>query len=280
LTRHFAELLTQLEHQSAIDPAYLHGLLTAEATINEPDIDSLDLEIAAQTNIDDRILETIDQFSELMMVGQFRTDALAPLSVQPQRWMEGYLQAVNFNHQQWTAACNSQPHARATLALLKSIVNSNTDQPSDPTSSCTPSQIVELITAVYQHLNNNDELEDWATESSDEFVNTQKPELNIESAINEQNRVVVEPITDTKSPKEASSDNVNSIKDDSITVAPMELADQPEPVQIQPIYPELTQQVSTTTPVTIVRDKPKVGRNDLCPCGSGKKFKKCCLPQQ
>ena len=23
-------------------------------------------------------------------------------------------------------------------------------------------------------------------------------------------------------------------------------------------------------------DKPKVGRNDLCPCGSGKKFKKCC----
>jgi preprotein translocase subunit SecA len=27
---------------------------------------------------------------------------------------------------------------------------------------------------------------------------------------------------------------------------------------------------------TIVRDQPKVGRNDLCPCGSGKKYKKCC----
>ena len=26
----------------------------------------------------------------------------------------------------------------------------------------------------------------------------------------------------------------------------------------------------------IVRDQPKVGRNDLCPCGSGKKYKKCC----
>ncbi len=25
------------------------------------------------------------------------------------------------------------------------------------------------------------------------------------------------------------------------------------------------------------RDGPKVGRNDPCPCGSGKKFKKCCL---
>ncbi|MBD9124484.1 MAG: SEC-C metal-binding domain-containing protein [Eisenbergiella sp.] len=23
--------------------------------------------------------------------------------------------------------------------------------------------------------------------------------------------------------------------------------------------------------------KLKTGRNDLCPCGSGKKFKKCCL---
>ena len=24
------------------------------------------------------------------------------------------------------------------------------------------------------------------------------------------------------------------------------------------------------------RDAPKVGRNDPCPCGSGKKYKKCC----
>ena len=28
--------------------------------------------------------------------------------------------------------------------------------------------------------------------------------------------------------------------------------------------------------VTIRRDHPKVGRNDPCPCGSGKKYKKCC----
>lgn len=26
---------------------------------------------------------------------------------------------------------------------------------------------------------------------------------------------------------------------------------------------------------TIVREQPKVGRNDPCPCGSGKKYKKC-----
>ena len=27
---------------------------------------------------------------------------------------------------------------------------------------------------------------------------------------------------------------------------------------------------------TVVRDSEKIGRNDPCPCGSGKKFKKCC----
>jgi preprotein translocase subunit SecA len=27
---------------------------------------------------------------------------------------------------------------------------------------------------------------------------------------------------------------------------------------------------------TIKRDEKKVGRNDPCPCGSGKKYKKCC----
>ena len=27
---------------------------------------------------------------------------------------------------------------------------------------------------------------------------------------------------------------------------------------------------------TYYRDGRKVGRNDLCPCGSGKKYKQCC----
>lgn len=29
-------------------------------------------------------------------------------------------------------------------------------------------------------------------------------------------------------------------------------------------------------PETYVRDRPKIGRNETCPCGSGKKFKRCC----
>lgn len=30
------------------------------------------------------------------------------------------------------------------------------------------------------------------------------------------------------------------------------------------------------TPGTVRHEAPKVGRNDPCPCGSGKKYKKCC----
>jgi hypothetical protein len=33
-------------------------------------------------------------------------------------------------------------------------------------------------------------------------------------------------------------------------------------------------------PGTIRRESPKVGRNDPCPCGSGKKYKKCCLKRE
>ena len=29
--------------------------------------------------------------------------------------------------------------------------------------------------------------------------------------------------------------------------------------------------------LTIVRTEPMIGRNDACPCGSGIKYKKCCL---
>lgn len=28
-----------------------------------------------------------------------------------------------------------------------------------------------------------------------------------------------------------------------------------------------------------VRTEPKIGRNEPCKCGSGKKYKKCCLPK-
>ena len=31
-------------------------------------------------------------------------------------------------------------------------------------------------------------------------------------------------------------------------------------------------------PPTYVREQAKTGRNEPCPCGSGRKYKKCCMP--
>ena len=42
------------------------------------------------------------------------------------------------------------------------------------------------------------------------------------------------------------------------------------------INPELAEQQKKKVKVPIVNEGPKVGRNDLCPCGSGKKYKNCC----
>ena len=33
---------------------------------------------------------------------------------------------------------------------------------------------------------------------------------------------------------------------------------------------------SDAKPEPVRRETPKIGRNDLCPCGSGKKYKNCC----
>lgn len=44
---------------------------------------------------------------------------------------------------------------------------------------------------------------------------------------------------------------------------------------------ELTSQARQEVPkvITVVNEGPKVGRNDPCHCGSGKKYKKCCMVQ-
>jgi len=45
---------------------------------------------------------------------------------------------------------------------------------------------------------------------------------------------------------------------------------------------QATEQMSSPTisaPKPIVSGQPRPGRNDPCPCGSGKKYKKCCYPK-
>jgi uncharacterized protein len=55
---------------------------------------------------------------------------------------------------------------------------------------------------------------------------------------------------------EARRENADALYDDAL---------EDEELDVDDYYPE-----------TYVRPEPKVGRNEPCPCGSGKKYKKCC----
>lgn len=50
----------------------------------------------------------------------------------------------------------------------------------------------------------------------------------------------------------------------------------PEEEQPAPEKPQPTEEPAPANPVEPILAGPKTGRNDLCPCGSGKKYKKCC----
>ena len=52
-------------------------------------------------------------------------------------------------------------------------------------------------------------------------------------------------------------------------------------IGIEPDKPEDISEVQRLlNPPKPKKAGPKVGRNDPCPCGSGKKFKKCCMASQ
>jgi len=47
--------------------------------------------------------------------------------------------------------------------------------------------------------------------------------------------------------------------------------------KLQNKWDSLKEMLIGPTPIQMSRKPPRVGRNEPCPCGSGKKFKKCCL---
>jgi hypothetical protein len=50
---------------------------------------------------------------------------------------------------------------------------------------------------------------------------------------------------------------------------------------LRPVAPQVSPVPGTlATEAALVRNARKVGRNDPCPCGSGKKYKKCCLGKE
>ena len=50
----------------------------------------------------------------------------------------------------------------------------------------------------------------------------------------------------------------------------------PQRVPVGALPPGMELPQASAPPVPVRKDEPKVGRNDPCPCGSGRKYKKCC----
>jgi SWIM/SEC-C metal-binding protein len=61
----------------------------------------------------------------------------------------------------------------------------------------------------------------------------------------------------------------------------LEFCDANEIVVMVGVDPDKPEDITDIERAILAREKaraaPKIGRNDPCPCGSGKKFKKCCV---
>ncbi len=73
---------------------------------------------------------------------------------------------------------------------------------------------------------------------------------------------------------ESLDDAFDNFEDDELD----EFQDEDDEEFDEPFDDSIDEEEDTVRP--IVRADPKVGRNDPCPCGSGKKFKNCCLNRQ
>jgi SWIM/SEC-C metal-binding protein len=63
----------------------------------------------------------------------------------------------------------------------------------------------------------------------------------------------------------------------------LEFCDDHDIVAIVGVEPDKPEDITDLERALLAREParaaPKIGRNDPCPCGSGKKFKKCCVDQ-
>ncbi len=69
------------------------------------------------------------------------------------------------------------------------------------------------------------------------------------------------------------------VEEDEVALADDPMKRHKLAVEVEAAIPHIHRfwQPHRKSPVTTVqRESPKTGRNDACPCGSGKKFKKCC----
>jgi hypothetical protein len=82
----------------------------------------------------------------------------------------------------------------------------------------------------------------------------------------------IEKIVSTSHPEPVTLDQLKSAPPVHNNAQP-DAAPEPPAADSTPVHKD----AQSTPPQPIRRESPKIGRNELCPCGSGKKYKRCCL---
>ena len=128
MSDHFVELIRELAkyHISTEEP-FLHGLLTGCATIPALDQEKLFLEISPgqplAESVRDAVLEVVAALSEQLSRDAFQARFDIDQDNAFERWISGYIKAVEIHEHQWQEENEFHTAAGAALIMLNGLVN-------------------------------------------------------------------------------------------------------------------------------------------------------------
>lgn len=168
-------------------------------------------------------------------------------------WASGFEYGTQFAEEGWDARSLSDEALADGLAMISLLMEGTEEADSEDSES----------TDAEQEDSDADEIEDEASQAEE-----------IENFL--QN---VEALRDTSDETWEADDDMDDEASafDEMLDAPLKLHERIEIISELPGILHLMhlRHMDELKPQTLRRDTPDVGRNDLCPCGSGKKFKKC-----
>ena len=194
-------------------------------------------------------LETLFDELELdhdWLTGFFLALVVGPELVEPSKWIDELVTAESFS---------SLKAAQAGLELLMRLYNTIADASANPGALCPALDDGEAVASFCEGYVRGAQMQD-AWKADDEGAAQLFPFVALSGAV----------------PDEA------LVGQDGLPIEDVE-------AWRRPMREKLVEHVAALTsywavrqaPVTVARVGPKVGRNDPCPCGRGKKFKRCCM---
>lgn len=106
--------------------------------------------------------------------------------------------------------------------------------------------------------------------SKDEIINTMAISACIKLKLSHHHELIVQCFKNDL----VDIDHIGDLEDVEIALGLKTKREHPrQPTKLQKMFESV---FARNVSVSCVREEPKIGRNDPCPCGSGKKYKKCC----